>query len=72
VVDRNAAKQETINWDEYLGWFQTHAPDWIAHHGVETLKKFTGDPVIGRIRNLKDLEYCLSLPYLEINCIKID
>ena len=72
VVDRNSAKNEVLDWDAYLSWFQQHAPDWVSHHGVETLKKFTGDPVIGRIRNLKDLEYCLSLPYLEIDCVKLD
>jgi hypothetical protein len=72
VVDPASAVYTRLDWDAYLDWFWQHAPDWVAYHGVETLKKFTGDPVIGRIRNLKDLEYCLSLPYLEIDRIEID
>lgn len=72
VVDRESTAQTSFDWQSYLDWFWQYAPDWVSHHGVETLKKFTGDPIIGRIRNLNDLEYCLSLPYLEIDCIKPD
>lgn len=67
ITHRKGHTTETFPWQDYLAWFRQHAPGWLAQHGEETLIKFTGDPVIGRIRNLKDLEYCLGLPFLDID-----
>lgn len=54
-----------FDWNHYLNWFQTHAPDFVDLHGEQRLRQYTGHPVIGRVVNLDDLRTVLQAPYLE-------
>lgn len=45
---------------EYLNWWHTHAPEFIALHGVEKLLHYTGQPVIGQVENLEDLRTIIN------------
>lgn len=56
-----------VPWQEYTAWFQQHAPGFVAKHGMDKIIAYTGHPVIGRVINLSDLEYCVSRPYLEFH-----
>lgn len=71
VVDQNT-QDRSWDWNHYLQWFSTHSPEFVALHGVHRLRCFTGHPVVGRVHNLKDLEYCLDLPHLEFESIEFD
>lgn len=46
------------NFDEtkYLQWFETYGSDFINLHGKQKLLKYTGHPIIGKVKNTKDLE----------------
>lgn len=48
--------QLDINLDEYLTWWNTYAPEFIAYHGIDKILHYTGHPVIGHVINLNDLE----------------
>lgn len=72
VIQHKGYTADTFPWNQYLDWFRRHAPDWLEQQGEDNLIKFTGDPVIGRIKNLNDLEYCLQLPYLDIDRVELD
>jgi hypothetical protein len=39
----------------YINWWKSHAPEFLASHGLEKLLHYTGQPVIGRVVNLDDL-----------------
>lgn len=57
------------NWNHYLEWFETHAPEFVQEHGIEKLKKFTGHPVIGSVVNKKDLYNLIQQPVIEFESI---
>jgi hypothetical protein len=70
VIEKKEEKQ--FNWEQYIQWFLDNGPDFVEKHGIETIKKFTGHPVVGHIVNLDDLEYCLSLPALEFEALDFE
>lgn len=37
--------------DDYISWFQKHAPDFLDHHGKEKMLRNLGSPVIGYVAN---------------------
>lgn len=57
---------------EYIKWFQQHSPEFIDQHSLENLVKFTGHPVVGRITNLEDLQYCVQKEYLEFDRLEFN
>lgn len=68
VVDYNS-KNKLFNIGTYLKWFETHAPNFVARHGVEKLKKFTGHPIVGSVTNKSDLELLVQQPIIEFEYI---
>lgn len=57
------------DWNHYLSWFETHASDFVQAHGIETLKKFTGHPVIGSVVNKQDLKLLIKQPVITFESI---
>lgn len=39
----------------YMQWWNTHARDFVAKHGIETILHYTGHPIIGRVINYQDI-----------------
>ena len=70
VVDREC-KPGAFPWERYLEWWRMHAQQFLQHHGEQNLIKYTGHPVVGRVRNLQDLETCLAQPYLELESMTL-
>ena len=60
---------DSFDMQTYLEWFDTYAPNFVAHHGVEKLKKFTGHPVVGSVINKSDLELLVQQPIIEFEYI---
>ena len=68
IVVKNITAQN-FDWQHYINWFATHCPEFLQTHSVETLQRFTGHPVVGRVINLDDLETVLQHPVLQLQCI---
>lgn len=66
VVDRDAARYQ-LDWHSYRTWFEYHAADWVNAMTWQRIKAYTGHPVIGRVRNVRDLDVVLREPYLEFD-----
>jgi hypothetical protein len=62
-------KNKPFDMDAYLQWFETHAPNFVAQHGVKKLKQFTGHPVVGSVTNKSDLELLVQQPIVEFEYI---
>lgn len=56
------------NWNqsEYLSWFLTHDPDFVAQHGTDKIMRYTGWPIVGRVINLDVLQSVVQDPVLEL------
>jgi len=68
MFTKNSPHLSTKNdWDRYFNWFKTNGLDFVLKHGFDKIKKFTGHPIVGKITNLDDLEYCVSQPILEFD-----
>jgi hypothetical protein len=52
-------------YENYYEWFTKHCPEFIEKYTWETTKSFIGEPVVGKILNIEDLELAISNPYLE-------
>lgn len=61
--------KKEFNWNSYLSWFEKHASDFVKSKGMKTLKKFTGHPVIGSVKNKNDLETLIQQPVIEFKSI---
>jgi hypothetical protein len=68
VIDKGSNEKE-FDWQTYLQWFETAAPDFVSQHGIEQLKKFTGHPVVGTVINKSDLAELVEQPVLEFESI---
>ena len=64
-----ARKNKPFDMATYLQWFETYAPNFVAQHGIEKLKKFTGHPVVGFVTNKSDLELLVQQPTIEFEYI---
>lgn len=69
VIAPRSGYKETFDWTSYLQWFQTHAPDFVADKGIDNLKKFTGHPIIGMVKNIHDLQNLIDLPLIKFESI---
>jgi hypothetical protein len=58
--------------DQYLAWFNKHAPNFVQHNGQAQLIKFTGHPVIGTVINLEDLETLVAMPVIEFESLNFN
>jgi hypothetical protein len=68
VVDPNDNKP-SFDMDAYLKWFETNGSSFVAKHGIEKLKKFTGHPVVGTVINKNDLALLVQQPIIEFEYI---
>jgi hypothetical protein len=48
--------EKTFDLENYVNWWNTYAPEFIAYHGIDKILHYTGHPVIGRVTNLDALE----------------
>ena len=62
-------KEQKFDWNSYINWFETHAPNFVASMGIENLKKFTGHPVIGSVVNKQDLKELIQQPVIKFESI---
>lgn len=56
--------------ENYYNWFMKHCPEFIEKHTWETTRSFLGEPIIGKILNLEDLEYAISVPTLKFEALE--
>jgi len=45
-----------IELDDYVNWWTTNAPEFVAYHSIDKILHYTGHPLIGHVTNLDDLE----------------
>ena len=55
VICLSSFDHSFISSQEYKEYFSTNAPDFVNYHGMETIMKYSGHPVIGKVRNIDDL-----------------
>jgi hypothetical protein len=41
---------------DYQNWWTTHAPEFVAQHGMDKIMYYTGYPLIGKVINVHELE----------------
>jgi len=58
-----------IDRDKVLSAFQKHTPEFVNRVGADTIKYYTGAPVIGHVKNLDDLCIVQEAPLLELDYI---
>jgi len=60
----------TPDVNKIIAKFQTHAPEFVAKHGVEKIKHYTGYPVIGRVTDIDLLVKLTQTVNLELDSLK--
>lgn len=66
---RNPLKDYDL--DDYTNWWHTNAPEFVKHHGWDTIMRYTGYPIIGEVVNTDDLETVYACPeVLELESIE--
>jgi len=60
----------TVN-DNYIKTLTHHAPEWVQHHGVEKILRYTGWPRIGRVLNLDVLQNVVESPVFELEKVEV-
>jgi hypothetical protein len=57
--------------DKYRAWYETHAPEWVQHHGWDKVMRYTGWPRVGRVKNLDVLKQIATSPLFEIESVDV-
>lgn len=55
-------KPVPIDIEVYTQWWNTHAPEFVAQHGLEKIMYYTGHPIIGQVTNTDDLAAVVASP----------
>lgn len=55
-----------------LDAFKLHSPSFVEQHTEETILRYTGYPVVGKVENLTDLHTIKTAPVLELHYIEFD
>ena len=65
--------EHEFNKEQYINWWMTYAKEFVDLHGMDKILHYTGQPVIGRVLNLDDLETVVNsnniLELEEVICI---
>jgi hypothetical protein len=69
VIDNSKPKNK-FNFEKYRQWFEINDPQFVQQHGWDTIEKFTGHPVIGKVLNPQDLVTTVNCPVLEFEYLK--
>lgn len=56
--------------DELINKFKIYALDFVNHHGVDKIVRYTGYPIIGKVLNLDDLKIIVDAPILEFESLE--
>lgn len=51
-----------IDTETYMQWWNTHAPEFVQHHGWDKIMYYTGHPIIGQVVNTNDLDKIATCP----------
>jgi hypothetical protein len=51
--------------DNYKKWFHRHAPKFVEKHSWNTILDYTGEAIVGRVKNVNTLQEILEKPYLQ-------
>lgn len=51
-------------------WFTNHSPEFVASHGWDTIESYIGEPVVGKVINLDDLDALLEQEHIEFESIE--
>jgi hypothetical protein len=51
--------RNNFSLSQYMHWWKTYAPDFVAKHGLETILHYTGHPIIGRVVNIDNIPNCI-------------
>jgi hypothetical protein len=58
--------------EQLINTFKMHDPVFVENHGVEKILHYTGHPVVGRVRNLVDLQTIIDAPLLEFESLEFN
>lgn len=57
-------------FDDLVKKFQQHDPEFVMTHGIDKIRRYTGHPVIGRVKNIDDLLSIAASPeFLELESL---
>jgi hypothetical protein len=57
---------------QLINTFEIYDPAFIEKHGVEKILHYTGHPVVGKVRNLDDLQTIIDAPFLEFESLEFN
>ena len=57
--------------NHYKLWYSTHAKDWVQENSWDKVLRFTGWPVVGKVKNLDILQQIATSPVFEIEFVKV-
>jgi hypothetical protein len=70
LVIHESKTKNKLNFEKYRQWFEINDPQFVERHGWNTIEKFTGHPVIGKVLNPQDLVTTINCPVLEFEYLK--
>ena len=69
-LDRSGPLDE-IDMEKYKKWWMEKCRDFVEKEGMDKIIRYTGIPVIGKVKDLKLLENIVNTEYLKIESIEI-
>jgi len=62
MTARSNTSNQNNDISKYQNWWKLHAPEFVAHHGIDKIMYYTGYPLIGQVINIRDLEIVYNYP----------
>lgn len=63
-------KHSIDDFDKLIEKFQQHAPNFVAQHGVDKIRRYTGYPVVGHVDDIDLLNQLKNSPVLELQSLE--
>jgi len=68
----NLTNSEFKEFDKYKNWWFSNCIDFVNLHGYDKILRYTGFPVVGKVKNLDHLIEVLKTPMLELDKIVLN
>jgi len=70
-INLTSGNQSTFNWEKYEEWWWKNCNEFVLEKGIDNIKKYTGTPILGKIKNKDVLSEVIQIDVLNIKNVEL-
>jgi hypothetical protein len=63
--------KQLFDWKEYENWWRTNCKEFVEKETYDRIKKYTGTPILGKVKNIDILTEIIKIEILKIDKVEV-